>query len=101
MAGGDILPHGKSRKANQTDTGKGKTAKPFAIADLHAPRRGDNDGLSGVPQRPAVDRPGVAESKAVVIFEIGYCLRRAMTLQIIRGGGDDHSRLTELASDKR
>ena len=54
-AGGDILPHGKSRKANQTDTGKGKTAKTLAIAHLHASRRRNDDGLSGVPQRPAVD----------------------------------------------
>ena len=37
-AGGDILPHGKSRKANQTHTGKRKTAKAFAIAHLHASR---------------------------------------------------------------
>ncbi|MNL73789.1 hypothetical protein D3C87_1993020 [compost metagenome] len=54
-AGGDIVPHGESGKANQTDTGKGKTAKALAIAHLHASRGRNNDGLSGVPQRPAVD----------------------------------------------
>ncbi|MNF09612.1 hypothetical protein D3C80_2103170 [compost metagenome] len=54
-AGGDILPHCEGGKANQPDTGKGKTAKALAIAHLHTPRRRDNDSLSGVPQRPPID----------------------------------------------
>ena len=53
--GGDILPHCEGGKANQPDTGKGKTAKAFAVADLHAPRRRNDDGFPGTPQRPSVD----------------------------------------------
>ena len=54
-ASGNILPHGEGSSANQPDTGKGEMAKALAIADLHASRRGNDDGLSGIPQRPPVD----------------------------------------------
>src|SRR5258708_33802346 len=80
--GGDIIPDYERGQSNKSDTADGKRPQRVAIADLNIARRRYRSLHAFVNQRPALCHSGVAEAKTIMLRQLVWRFRNAVSCEI-------------------
>src|SRR6476620_5415418 len=80
--GGDIIPDYERGQSNKSDTADGKRPQRVAIADLNIARRRYRSLHAFVNQRPALCHSGVAEAKTIMLRQVVWRFRNAVSCEI-------------------
>src|SRR5258707_8615713 len=80
--GGDIIPDYERSQSNKSDTADGKRPQRVAIAYLNIARGRYRSLHALVNQRPALCHSGVAEAKTIMLRQILWRFRNAVSCEI-------------------